>query len=170
MRKIIYLLLIPIFIFSLQSCKKESAADYNNSIIEQQIAIVLSIDNLKKAIDNYNAIPAKDAIEGMNKMYDEAIFQLDSGITVVTALDPFKKDATLKTAALTLFNSYKKIIETEYKEIINLYKIPDEMFKTEDQQKLDKLLTESNQKLEESFNAFSLVQKQFAEKHNLTLE
>lgn len=170
MRRIIYFLLISIFVLSLHSCKKESAADYNNTIIEQQIAIVLSIDNLKKAIDNYNAIPAKDAIAGMNKSFDEAISLLDSGINVVKALKPFKKDETFKNGALTLFEIYKQIVENEYKEIINLYKIPDEMFKPEDQQKLDELLTNSNKKLEEAYNTFTAIQKQFAEKYNLTLE
>ncbi len=170
MKKLLSIFTVIFAIVMLQSCKQESPVDYNNSIITQQQAIVYKIDNLKKAIDKYSYIPADEAIKGMNASYDSLMFQIDSGLNFISHLEDFNGDNSLKDAANTLFTSYKSIVEGDYKQVIELYKIPDQYFKPQDQQELDSLLVTSNKKLEDALNAFIEVHTQFADKNNLTIE
>ena len=170
MKKILFILLIGGFILSIQSCKKESPVDYNNSIIKQQVKVVEKIDELKKAIDNYNVLPADVAIDEMNVAYDNVIFQIDSAITFIKTVEDFKGDNSLQKGAANLFINYQSIIETEYKEIIELYKIPDAMFVQADQEHLDELLETSTTKLNTAYDNFTKIQAEFAKNNNLVLE
>jgi hypothetical protein len=170
MKKILFFLLIGGFVLSIQSCTKESPVDYNNSIIEQQVKIVEKIDELKKAIDNYNVLPADVAIDEMNVAYDKVIFQIDSAMAFIKTVEDFKGDNTLQKGAADLFIGYQSIIETEYKGIIELYKIPDAMFVQADQDKLDELLETSTTKLNTAYDNFTTTQAKFATDNNLVLE
>lgn len=160
--------LILLLIFT-QACNKESAEDYNNKIILQQKAIVEEIDNLKKAIDDYNVLPASDAITNMDNAYDSTVFKIDSAIAFLETVEPYKDDATLLDAAKVFFTTYKQIVEDDYKQIIELYKLPDKMFTQDDQQKLDDLLNSTKVELEKSFDKFLKAQKEFSKKNNLNL-
>lgn len=169
MKKVFSLITVISVLFLLQSCKQESAEDYNNKIISQQVSIVKEIDNLKKSIDDYNILPPADALKNMAQAYDATIFQIDSGLAFIQTVEPFKKDNSLQEASIILFNAYKEIVEQDYKQIIELYKLPDSMFTTEEQHKLDSLINLSNQKLQEIFDNFMKSQKYFAKKNNLNL-
>lgn len=170
MKKILFILLAGGFILSIQSCAKKSPVDYNNSIIEQEVKVVGKIDELKKAIDNYNVLPADVAIDEMNVAYDNVIFQIDSAMTFIKTVEDFKGDNSLQKGAADLFTNYQSIIETEYKEIIELYKIPDAMFVQADQDKLDELLETSTTKLNTAYDNFTKIQAEFAKNNNLVLE
>ncbi len=170
MKKLLSVFAVLSLIFIIQACKRESAVDYNNRIIEHQQAIVYKIDRLKKAIDNYDILPADEAVKVMNVAYDSALFRIDSGLKYIKKVEDFRGDKSLRDGAENLFNDYKNIIEKDYKQIIELYKIPDEMFTKEDVQTLDSLLETSNAKLEKSFKDFKDIQKEFAKKYDLELE
>lgn len=170
MKKIYSLLLLIGIVVAIQSCEKQSPVEYNNGIIAHQVKIVEKIDELKKAIDNYNVLPPDVAIDEMNIAYDKAVFQIDSGISFIQNVEDFKGDNSLKNGAGKLFITYKEIIEGEYKSIIELYKIPDAMFTTEDSEKLEVLSEESNKKLKTAYEDFIKVQKKFEADNNLKLE
>lgn len=170
MKKLFSILGAITLIVFLQSCEQESAVEYNNAIISNQQEIVYKIDNLKKAIDKYNILPQDEAINLMNQAYDSVIFQIDTAISFINNVEAIKNDNGLKDAALSLFDQYKEIIEVDYKQIIELYKIPDPLFKVSDQQQLDSLLELSNQKLDDALNAFVQVHNEFSDKNNLVVE
>ncbi len=170
MKKFLSVIAVLSVFVLVQSCKQESATDYNNKIIAEQQGIVYKIDALKKSIENYNVLSPEDAIKQMNLAYDSVVFQIDSGLAFIKPLEGYKGDLLLKDGAEELFTSYKDIIEHEYKSIIELYKIPDALFTTEDQQKLDLLQEQCNQKLDAAFTKFSEVQKEFASKNNLEID
>lgn len=166
-----YLLFVAFgLVLTIQSCKRQSPVDYNNAIIQQQVKIVEKIDELKKAIDNYNVLPADVAIDEMNIAYDKAVFQIDSGMQFIKTAEDFEGDNSMKKGAADLFQAYKSIIESEYKSIIELYKIPDAMFTPEDNEKLEELLETSNSKLNKAYDDFLTVQSEFAKTNNLELE
>lgn len=169
MKKVFSLITVISVLFLLQSCKQESAEEYNNKIINQQVSIVKQIDNLKKSIDDYNILPAAEALKNMDKAYDSTVFQIDSGLAFMETVKPFKKDNSLQEASKTLFNAYKGIVEQDFKQIIELYKLPDSMFTTVEQKKLDSLINLSNQKLQEVYDNFMKSQKSFAKKYKLNL-
>lgn len=170
MKKLNLLIGVLFLVALMQSCSQESAVDYNNRIIMQQQEIVYKIDSLKKAIDQYNILPQSEAIDLMNAAYDSVIFQIDSSLSYMSTVEDFKGDLSLKDAAINLFTSYKEIMEEDYKQIIELYKIPDAMFSVSDQQRLDSLLEGSNQKLEDVLNTFVEIHTKFADNNNLVIE
>ncbi len=170
MKKIFSIITVTFLLLSVQSCKHETAKMYNNKIINQQVKIVRGIENLKKAIDDYNVIPPIEAIKNMSIVYDSTIFQIDTSIALIDAMKPFKNDNSLQQAAKKLFSDYKGIIEQNYKQIIELYKLPDQMFTKSDQKKLDSLLKDANVKLQSSYNKFYAAQKAFADKYKLSLD
>jgi hypothetical protein len=141
---------------------QEQAAEYNDQIIDQQIAIVDRIDVLVESYQYY--IPAD-----MDKAYNDAVNQVNKGIETVTALDKFDGKTDFKDAALELFNGYKAALENEHKEMVRIYKIPDETFTEEHYQQWDKLAEEADRKMEEAFNKFGKAQDEFAAKYKLEL-
>ncbi len=160
--------LLFLIMFSL-ACKHQSASDYNNKIIKQQIEITKKIDNLKKAIDDYNVLPQDTAIKEMNVAYDSTMLQIDKSLKIVRAMPAFKKDSLLKSSAINLFNAYQNIVMKNYKQVIELYKLPDAMFTKDDADKLKFLLKDANDKMNTAFSKFSETQKSFAKKFNLNL-
>ena len=170
MKKIFGIITVILLLLSVQSCKRETAKMYNNKIITQQVKVVRKIDNLKKSIDDYNILPASEALKNMSAAYDSAVFQIDTSIALIKKMVPFKNDNSLQQAAIKLFTEYKSTIEQNYKQVIELYKLPDQMFTTKDQHKLTRLMKEAKAKLMKSFNDFSSVQKKFGEKNKLSLD
>jgi len=171
MKRLFSLIAVFFLIISVQSCKQqESAVEYNNNIILHQQEIVYKIDNLKKSIDKYNILPEDEAIELMNMAYDSLIFQIDTGMNYINSIEGFKDDVSLKEATSTLFSTYKDIIEGDYKQIIELYKMPANLFEVSDQQKLDSLLEISNKKLDDALKTFIEVHTKFATENKLVIE
>ncbi len=166
----IYLLFIAVGVLFLGACNTQDPVKYNNDLITEQLKIVEKIDDLKKAIDNFNVLSPEVAIDQMNIAYDNAVFQIDSGLLKVKNMENFKDDATLKNGATELFTNYKSVVENEYKNVIELYKIPDNMFTKEDSEKLEKLLQEGNEKLSLAYVDFQKVQQTFATDNKLKLE
>ncbi len=170
MKKIYLMFIVFALTVSIESCKKKSPVEYNNSIIQKQVEIVTKIDELKKSIDNYVALDPDVAVKEMDIAYKNAVSQIDTGLNFIDKLEDFKGDNTLKKGAEDLFKSYKSIMETEYIQIIELYKKPDDLFSTEDSERLEELLSISNEKLNASYDEFLSIQKEFATKNNLTVE
>ena len=170
MKKLLLLFLTISFISLNQSCKQESPVVYNDLIISHQRKIVEKIDNLKKSINNFNVLPADVALEEIDIAYDQTIAQIDSGIVFLKEVESFKSDTSYKKGAYTLFKNYKSIVENEFKQIIEIYRIPENLYSQEDGVKLDKLNELSTQKFNEAYDNFLKVQAKFAEDNNLVLE
>lgn len=163
----IFGIIAVIFLFA--ACKKQSPKQYNDEIITEQLKIVQKIKALSNAINDYNILPADVAIENMNKAYDSLIFQIDTSTKFVKAMKPFKKDETLKNAALDLFNSYRDVTENNYKKVIELYKLPTNLFTEKESKELDSLKNDASEKINNAFEKFYKVQKKFADDNNLQL-
>jgi predicted metal-binding transcription factor (methanogenesis marker protein 9) len=166
-KNLFFALLLFVGVFS--ACKQESPAEYNDKIIAKQRLIVEKIDDLKKAIDDYNILPEDVAFAKMDEAYNIAVFEIDSAIAFLNTVEPFKDDASLKNAAIVLFTAYQDVVQHEYKQMIELYKLPDDKFKEEDAKTLDNLKQTSIDKLNQAFDNFVKVQKEFAEKNNLSI-
>ncbi len=166
-RNLIFAVMLMLVGFS--ACKQESPAEYNDKIIAKQRLVVEKIDDLKKAIDDYYVLPEDVAFDRMDSAYNAAVFEIDSAITFLNNVEPFKDDASLKNAAIVLFTAYQDVVQHEYKQMIELYKLPDEDFQEEDAKTLDNLKQTSTDKLNTAFNNFVKVQKEFADKYNLSV-
>lgn len=163
-------ILIILSITAFLSCTRQSAADYSNSIILEQQAIVNKIDALKKSINDYYSSSPDTALNLIDAAFDSAVFQIDSGLYFIGKLNNFKNDSSLKNGALELFESYKNVIEKNYSKLIALYKIPETLFSTDDQIEIDSLIEAGNIKFNESFQNFTKIHEEFAKNNNLIIE
>jgi len=170
MKKISFVILTFSLLIIFQSCEKKSPVEYNDSIIEQQINVVDKIDELKKAIDNYNVLPADVAVSEMDVAYNKTLFQIDTAIIFLQTIEDFKGDNSLRQGADELFKTYKSVVETEYKRIIELYKLPDNLFTEKEILELDELVKTSSKKMNEAYDKFLKVQQEFAKNNKLALE
>lgn len=162
--KKVFGLLSLVIVMMLVACgpTPEQAAAYNDKIIDEQIAIVDKIDALVESYQYY--VPAD-----MDAAYSSAMNQVTTGITNVTALEDFDGKTEFKDAALELFNAYKTVLESEHREMVQIYKIPDEQFTEDHYSKWDNLAKQADSKMEEAFNKFGKAQDDFAAKYKLVL-
>ena len=144
--------------FAIVSCKpsKEDAMKYNNTIIEQQILVVSSNDTVASSMGS-EVVKLEIAITNFNA-------QVTKSIDAVTKMDDFNKEATFKNAALTLFNGFKAVGETEYKEILRLVKISNEKKTEADDEKMMATMKKIDDKLQKELEIFIKAQNDFAAK------
>jgi len=168
LKNIIFIFLIIAF----SSCKStffnngksisQQAADYNDLIINQQIAIVGTIDILAESFKEY--IPEK-----MDEALNNAINQTNKSIEYLNGLENFYKNSEFKDGALILFNVYKSVLEYEYKEMVEIYKLSDMEFTEEHSKKFDEFSALANYRTDIAFKEFVDIQDKFAKKYELIL-
>jgi len=158
----LYILLIPLAIpfvlISQESTAK--AVHYNDQIIEQLILVNAKFSILMNSYDKY--VP-----EEMDSAFSSASKQLDSAIVYIAKLKGFKKDAYFKEGSMVFLNSYKEVLDNEHKKMIELYKLPDDEYGSEEVEKLKKLRNQSNIKIDKAFEDVFVVQKKFAKKYQI---
>ena len=163
MKKYFFVFLVLIFSL-LVSCgpTKEEAKVYNDFIIEHQDSVLTRISDLINTYTTY--LP-----EEINAAHNSALIQVDKSIKEISEMENFDGKGDYKKAAITMFNSYKSLLEVEHREMTRLYSKPDSSYSPEDSQKYDDLAELSNTKMDEIVDAFMKIQKEFADKNNLVL-
>jgi hypothetical protein len=133
----------------------ENPEDYNNAILEQQSLIFESVDNLDKAINNYEPAEMDDAIANAKKTIDNSLIQINR-------IGFFKGDSLYSEAAKVFFETYKEIIYNEYSQLVKLYKLSEEEFGEEGIRIVDSLDNSITNKQDSSFKKFWKIQAAFA--------
>ncbi|MEI6764274.1 MAG: hypothetical protein WCM76_01460 [Bacteroidota bacterium] len=165
MRKIAGTLLFTTVMLCVMSCgpTSDQAIAYNDKIIDQQVAIINKMDGLNTSFKDWSNK------EGMDKAYAEAIKQVEVSITEVTAMDAFDKNTEFKEGALSLFKVYKSVLDNEYKEMVALYKLPDNLFTKEQEDKWTSLSEQALNKMDNGLNELKPIQSKFAEKYKFEI-
>ena len=104
------------------SGKGERAGRYNDEIIGYQESIVSSLDDFDSLLRDTNS--TEDRLE-----YAYATLQssVKRGILALDSIGPFQKDPSLQLAARELFRDYEKMIDIEYKKLLEVKLLPDDM-------------------------------------------
>lgn len=165
MKKIASIGLFAVIMFSMISCgpTSEQAIAYNDKIIDQQVAIINKVDALNTSFKTW------ENKAGMDKAWTEAVKQVETSTTEVTAMDAFDKNSDFKEAALKLFGIYKEVLNNEYKEMLALYKLPNDLFTKEQEERWGKLSEQAFEKMDKALNELKPVQAQFAEKYKFEI-
>jgi len=155
--------LLFIIVYSTNAQKTfKTAIAYNDYIVEQQTSIglkILDFNNVVSATVNYDTLMI--SLKEIDKAIDVSLKNLKNTVA-------FEKETELKTAALNLFQFYKRIMSNEYKEMVKI------ISKGEYSEKDDARMAELLEKVVKDENAFDATflgaQKKFAEKYGFTLE
>ena len=135
--------------------------EYNDTIIKEQAKIIELMFDLVAKIET--------DLDGCEAVRLKTIVQCDSSILLVSKMEPFDSDVSMKNTALDLFNFYKKAYQKEYKEMIEILQLGDKIT-AEDMARMTNLNEELAKKETSLDAAFKGAQAAFAKKHNITIE
>jgi hypothetical protein len=166
MKKTITIILFSIIAIVVTSCgpTKEEAISYNDKIINEQVAIFEKIDKVYEALKDYKNQT------GMDYAYNEALKQVETGNEIVSKTDKFDGNSELRDGALKLFATYKSVLQNEIKRMIEIIKLPDNLYTTDMEAEFNKLSDASLKTLNQSEKEFIELQKTFATKYKFEIE
>ncbi len=166
-----YFLLLLVIVGLLSSCgpTPEEAAAYNDSIVTVQLEIDVKINALIESYHNYIDEDIQTT-EGIEKAYNDAMAQVDKSIQTVAGMENFAESSELKDDATKLFGTYKSLLENEYKEMMQLYALPDSSYTQEHDEKWENLNSSSISKTKEAIELFVKAQQKFVTKYKLALK
>ncbi len=90
----------------------EIGIEYNNKIVEVQVELIEQFQELGRSLNSGN-------IEEINNNYQSSITKASESISQIENLDPIEEGEELKNAAINLFSFYSRILDTEYKQIVD---------------------------------------------------
>lgn len=141
---------------------KDDAIKYNDSLIDIQSKVILVEDSLINII-SLN-IPEK-----LDNAYDALVAQVNSSLVITNKIKAFNGKTYFKDATLDLLNTYKSVVENEYKKIVKISKIPEEKYTQELDDELMRLSRQVDSKLNTLLNAFTSTQLEFAKEWDFEL-
>jgi len=141
----------------------EQARQYNDKLIAEELKVMDKIN----AVDNAFATYKPDIIE---PAVDEALKQIDLSEEVVKNIGDFAEDSEFKNETLNLFEMFKKQLKSEYSEQLELYKLSDEEYTTNEENRYNELQRKIDDEYTKVFNKFSKTQDNFAAKWGFPLE
>lgn len=160
MKKIFITAFLGLVIFTSFNMVMEPV-EYNNAIINEQ-------DKISKAMLDMVGNFETD----LNKanLYREVLtMQCERSIEATKKLPPYDGSTKFRDAGVDMYTFYKEISEKEYREVIGILKKGNKITEADiaDLTIIEQKITSKEILLDE---AFSVAQKEFAEKYNLRLE
>lgn len=159
MKKYIGILLV---ILSIYSCgpSKQDAANYYESIISKQDAIVTEIHGFTDLFDN--APVAK-----IDSVHKQILSHIDITIKDIESIKQLNKDDKLKPASITLLKNLKQLLLIDYASAIKLSTKNKDDIESGDDEIANTVLDKTEDKLIEYLNNFEAVQAQFSKEYDL---
>lgn len=151
-----------VFCVSCSYTSRSDAAEYNDQIVKYQYLVVQSYDKLLVSFENYNP-------QLMDKALDDLLAQISSSRQAVSNLKDITDGSDLKNAAIEYFDIYEQVINSQAKELIRLYKFPEEEFTPQMRVQWDGIYRSVDQQLKEADKKIMAAQMIFASNYKLTL-
>jgi len=163
MKQILWLVLFSIFVFqNVVAQSVEDAIKYNDQIIDQNDKIANAMDALIGSYDSFKP-------QEMDSLYAVTSKTIDESIKFANNLRPFKSDASFKNGALALFKVYKSVLENEHKRIIELLKLPESKYGTNEVAEYEKLVKQVNDKLGAEMEKLIAIQEKFSKTNHFDI-
>lgn len=170
-------ILLVITIAFLASCKgfleKVDPVKYNDDIIGENEKVEAVFTDFFYALEDYN-------FEEAEALRLKSIAVSDSAIARISKLGSFKGDDAFRKAAIKYLEIGKKLAETDFKKLVDIYKSMSALEEDESDEAYDNydILSAEMEKIYNNMNAvdstyfqeFHTAQKQFAKDNNITLE
>jgi hypothetical protein len=136
----------------------KSAVQYNDYIVNRQAKHIQNVLDFAKAA-------GKD-LDSAEKMLDKFSGETATIIEELSGMPAYKGDSSLRDAAVSIFNFYKKVFQIDYPRIIRIRKKGDEMTNEELKEMKDIVgrITRDEEGYDKSFHN---TQKDFADKNNI---
>ncbi len=155
--------LILFLMFSQCGPTSEQAMEYNDKLITDQLAVINAINDVDNAFTTYDPAKIGPAIIVAKNKVEESMKALEK-------LGGFDKTTEFKDATMSLYKLFKEQLENEYSEQLQIYKLPEEEYTTEQQDRYNELQKLIDDKYTLVFNKFAAIQVEFSKKWNFTLE
>ena len=166
MKKTLLFSIVSIMVMAFTACgpTKEEAITFNDKIINEQVLIIEKINLLYDALEKY------EDHNGMDFAYSEALKQLETGTNVVSKLEKFGGSNDFRDGALQLFEIYKSVLQNEFKRMIDLSKLPDEQYTSEQEDEYKMLHQVVSKKMDDGLKDLNEIQREFAAKYKFEIE
>jgi len=108
------------------------------------------------------------SINQIEEAYNNLRQYLDNSNSEIEGLSIYKNEAKLQRSALTIIQAYKKVLETDFAEMLEILK--QENPNMESNIRFNKLLNESNSTLDHELQEFYNIASDFGNRYNIDLE
>ena len=138
----------------------KTAVQYNDYIVGRQTTLM-------KNIVTFGAMAQKD-LDSAGKLLDIFARETVGYIKEIKGMPPYKGDSSLRDAAVNTFTFYKKVFDTDYRQIIEINK-SGESATEEGAAKVNKIVADITKEEAEFDKFFHNAQRNFAETNNMKL-
>lgn len=134
MKKLKFITISFLLILLLSQCgpTKQDAINYNETIITDQKAVINAINNLENAFGTYDTIKIEKALQNAKQ-------QLASAKSSLQKTGGFNEKNEFYDAIMTLYNLFEKQLNKEYAEQLKIYKLPEEEYTKEKEDRFNEL-------------------------------
>ncbi len=157
------LFLVLSFILTKCAPTTDDAVNYNNKLTNIELNVIDKINALDNAFATYDPALIEPAM-------NEAISEIEKAVKKVEEIGDFDGNSEFKDALLNLLNILKKHLNNEYKEQLEIYKLPNDKYTETEENRYNELLDKIEEEYTEAFRKFADAQQKFAEKRGLVLE
>lgn len=148
----------------LSACKPtpKEAGRFNDLLMEQQRAVVVSYDRLLETFDTY--VPKK-----MDGAFAALVEQLAASRAVVEGVVPVSGGEALKDEVLRYFAVMEDAADNDIEYLVRVYKLPENEFTAEVRQQWDSKYKDVDRRIKEAAACLRGVQSRFAEDYRLVI-
>lgn len=161
--KIKIFVLFAVFLTSSCGPTPKEAEAYNRFLSAKQHELKYAGDSLEEAFKSFDTIIIEQAYVHAKKHAAEFSEML-------SRTKSLGDDSSLLIAHQNYLKTYRKVLNNEYRQMFNLYKLPDEEYGLEGEKKFRKLHTQKNHRLKKAYLDLYDAQQKFAERYNLILK
>ncbi len=178
--------LLPLMLLLvLAACKPspDKARAYYESILDQHQAVLEKEDMLNLLINREMKKALKDSVGAnmstgevqqenpadLDVAYADFCLQVKESISKTKETGPFHTNHKLLDASMALHETYLKLSEKEYKEVIDIVKIPPSLYTTENDERFFDLTLHIDTCLQTEIDNFTRACKEFALEYNFTI-
>jgi len=141
----------------------QEAIDYNDKIINDQVLVINSINDLEAAIGTFDTLKIITALE-------RAKSKVNSTKASLILLGGFNENNEFQEATIKLYDLFESQLNNEYAEELEIYKLSDDDYTAEKKERFNELILSLNNRYQVVFENFLASQKKFAETWGFTLE
>jgi hypothetical protein len=162
--KKIQFVIVALLLAVLSSCKPtpKEAGEFNDSLMEQQKAVVIMYDKLLETFDTY--VPAK-----MDEAYIALADQLTKSRANVQDIIPIEGGEPLKQEVLNYLSVIEDATSNDLEYLVRVYKLPEPEFTSEVRLQWDARYKDVDTRIKDAAKQLKAVQAVFAENFNLKI-
>lgn len=102
-----------------------------------------------------------------DKLFADFLAQIESSEAAIKGVEEFDGKAEMRDAALKILASYKEASKSDYKELLEIWKIPDSLYTAEDDDKKMEIGKKIDDVLNKEVSEMAYLQQNFLKKYKI---